>query len=1122
MSRSLAKALIKEGRNLLFVRWDEKEKSLRVASQEEVKILEKWNGPKISQWAGLDRYASKVDGKKPLHLLPLKKEVEGGWLLVPEVTHITNLSYAPTDELINYAKRISIKTAFIFYDAIPLKLEEYGEVREKHTKYMQDIALADLILPISRFAGEDLKKYYCEHLFFDGKTLPAIAPIPLAGELSNARASNYVEPDEKSRILLSVGTIEPRKNQTTLLDVFNQLCRKNPSLKTDLVLVGNLHPSIAPSLSKAMELNPRIKYLKYVQDEELYELYKRALFTIFPSVEEGFGLPIIESLWHGKPSICANFGAMEEIAKEGGCMAVDVKKKNELVDAMEEMLQSAELRLKLGREATTRKIKTWKEYAMEIVEAFKQQDDPIRKLSKIYYLTDHTCTYPRNTGIQRVTRMLGRALEQLGAPVQMVKWNHEKDELMNLDEGEKKHLARWNGPKSLLPGGLLSDELADGWLLIPELTTYAGGGFLKKVIGFAMKHKMHVAAVFYDTIPYKLKEMYPPEATSAHKEYMEAIADADHVFCISEASKGDLLDYCYRLGTHFNCLPDRIHACPLATEFLERPRILSNGKKHSDTIKILSVGTLEPRKNHKTLIEAFNKLCGEHEKKHFELIVAGGCPFPDLVKMMEEALRRNKSIKWVREADDVMLSKLYEECDFTVYPSIEEGFGLPIVESIWHAKPCISHKEGALGEAACGGGCVTIDMHNVEELKSAMEKLALHEKQRLSLTEKAMKRPMKTWEEYGREIMQYITQDQEKNMKSSERPESSDYDTQFYRPLLSICITTYNRAQWLGVSLSQVMKLTEPYRDIIEVVVCDNASTDDTAGVVARYKGVENFRYFCNPSNVGMLGNLHVTARHSSGQYVWLVGDDDLIKEGTIEHVIKAILNYPRLSLIYLNYGYTTQDSTASCTGDLDLFISQGIPIVPPSPDFYGKVKEIAPNNENFFTAIYACVFRRDHALFAYSQDITGRPFSSLLTCVPTTYHICNNMFDEPGYWIGEPGLVVNMNVSWGKYATLWRLERLPEIYDLAEMKGALASRMDVWRENNLKDISYYFNEIYFNDKGENLPYFSFERFVLRHKHLDTFRKELPRIKTICQKAFERGCFGKLSPDEVFFKFDLQ
>ena len=145
--------------------------------------------------------------------------------------------------------------------------------------------------------------------------------------------------------------------------------------------------------------------------------------------------------------------------------------------------------------------------------------------------------------------------------------------------------------------------------------------------------------------------------------------------------------------------------------------------------------------------------------------------------------------------------------------------------------------------------------------------------------------------------------------------------------------------------------------------------------------------------------------------------------------------------------------------------------------------------SENFFTAIYCVIFRRDHALLAYSQDTSGRPFSTMVTCIPTTHHVLNRMMDETGIWLGRPQVVVNMNVSWLKYAPLWILERLPEAYALAERMGADPVRMDDYRRKQLPGVWHYFNEMIMDDPEGNLGYFDFDRFATRFKHLPEFAR---------------------------------
>jgi len=176
--------------------------------------------------------------------------------------------------------------------------------------------------------------------------------------------------------------------------------------------------------------------------------------------------------------------------------------------------------------------------------------------------------------------------------------------------------------------------------------------------------------------------------------------------------------------------------------------------------------------------------------------------------------------------------------------------------------------------------------------------------------------------------------------------------------------------------------------------------------------------------------------------------------------------------------------------------------------------------SENFFTAIYCLIFRRDHALRAYSQNTDGRPFSSLLTCIPTTYYVLNFMFKEPALWIGSPVVVVNMNVSWMKYAPLWILERIPEAYDLAERLGANRAEIDRWRLHNLPGLVRFLEEIFENDPVGNVKYFSMRRLASRLKGLDGIEDFIEPIRSIYAAAHEAGHpAAQTSVEEIFEGF---
>jgi glycosyltransferase involved in cell wall biosynthesis len=77
---------------------------------------------------------------------------------------------------------------------------------------------------------------------------------------------------------------------------------------------------------------------------------------------EGFGLPIAESLWHGKPVVCGGNGALGEVAREGGCLIVDQTNKDALADGIHQLLSDRALYARLCEEARARRFRSWADY----------------------------------------------------------------------------------------------------------------------------------------------------------------------------------------------------------------------------------------------------------------------------------------------------------------------------------------------------------------------------------------------------------------------------------------------------------------------------------------------------------------------------------------------------------------------------------------------------------------------------------------------------------------------------------------------------------------------------------------------------------------------------------------
>ena len=109
-----------------------------------------------------------------------------------------------------------------------------------------------------------------------------------------------------------------------------------------------------------------MKIVHDASDDQIKELLHRADFTVFPSIEEGFGLPIVESLWHGKPVICDHQRAINEIAKDGGCLQVDVLNVEQLAEAIVTLAKDFDVYRSKCNEIKNRSFNTWDDYASSI------------------------------------------------------------------------------------------------------------------------------------------------------------------------------------------------------------------------------------------------------------------------------------------------------------------------------------------------------------------------------------------------------------------------------------------------------------------------------------------------------------------------------------------------------------------------------------------------------------------------------------------------------------------------------------------------------------------------------------------------------------------------------------
>ena len=109
-------------------------------------------------------------------------------------------------------------------------------------------------------------------------------------------------------------------------------------------------------------------------------------------------------------------------------------------------------------------------------------------------------------------------------------------------------------------------------------------------------------------------------------------------------------------------------------------------------------------------------------------------------------------------------------------------------------------------------------------------------------------------------------------------------------PILSICIPTYNRSTQLRECLDSVLSSAKEYESKIEIVISDNASTDNTQAVVNEYMKMHSIiRYHRNDRNLGGESNFYIAAEKASGKYIWILGDDDKVAIKSVPIILNQI-----------------------------------------------------------------------------------------------------------------------------------------------------------------------------------------------------------------------------------------
>ena len=230
---------------------------------------------------------------------------------------------------------------------------------------------------------------------------------------------------------------------------------------------------------------------------------------------------------------------------------------------------------------------------------------------------------------------------------------------------------------------------------------------------------VHTSTLVADVMPTQFPQWFDAGQIRLFSTFMEAhLRYSEKFVCISESSRRDVLALAERLGIDRELDTSVITMganFQRADDHLPLPAEAPVGRY------LLSVATVEPRKNHRLLIAAFDRLASLHPDLGLVMVGKAGWMTDDLQAMMRNHPDQGGRFRWLDKVDDRLLDALYRHAFLAVQPAFYEGFGTPVIEALGNGVPTLSSTGGALPEA---GGALAeyFDPEDVDELVELIER----------------------------------------------------------------------------------------------------------------------------------------------------------------------------------------------------------------------------------------------------------------------------------------------------------------------------------------------------------------------------------------------------------------
>ncbi len=597
---------------------------------------------------------------------------------------------------------------FLVHDLLPIQLDGFfvdAEAKALHEQWLGMIAELDGAISVSRATADALEEWmeqqgiqrslgFHNTWVHNGADIDASRPSTGLPEDAEAVLSSLRE----RPTFLAVSTIEPRKGQQQILEAVEWLWQRGHDV--NLVLVGKQGwhvETLAESLRHHDEKGRRLFWLEGISDEYLTQVYRASTALIAASINEGFGLSLIEAAHHDVPLIARDIPVFREVAGEHASY-FQGDEGAQLGEHLAQWLSAYQA----GTHPTVQGLRwnTWQQSAEQLKHELLAQHCPQRQL-----LVDVSELAQRDarSGIQRVVRSVLQhwlANPPEGYRVELV--------YATTDEGYR-YARAFTHAFTEQPGQPGEESLIDhapgdvffGLDMQPQVQI-AHAPFYQRLRqdGVTVKFLLH------DLLPVQMPEFFPPGNEEGFTRWLESITSTDGVICVSRTVADELRDWVaqhmpererpLQIGWSHNGA-DIVSSAPSTGMPEDAPEVLA---KLEARPSFLMVGTLEPRKGYDDSLDVFDALWQQGQDVNLVIVGKMGWKIEALAERIKSHPEYNRRLFWLAGISDEYLEKVYGTCSCLIAASYGEGFGLPLIEAAQKGMPIIARDIPVFREVA--------------------------------------------------------------------------------------------------------------------------------------------------------------------------------------------------------------------------------------------------------------------------------------------------------------------------------------------------------------------------------------------------------------------------------------